>query len=289
METAIVGIHFVVTDQHFDNGKLKVSSIATKIIGKGFQNLIPYAASLQRSTAWCLLEDYWKDYLGSWSLGKYGGGSTNGNHVRPDEVYDQYTLHEDEQFHSKKNSYLTQLQGKLEIPISFHIHKDSLREKTNSLTIRRTKSIWPAFFYFLLDLFFHFVSSGEEDDGTEGLEEGGAAWRGASSGSSQSVALSGATATMLTLLSWSLARQLVSRLVATTMPGKLPMRDATSQKEQQLHQRQSLRVTRCNSNNSSSSKKCSGCIRQLTWFNCHATLVPHFRDGNAGREANIET
>lgn len=24
METAIVGIHFVVTDQHFENGKLKV-------------------------------------------------------------------------------------------------------------------------------------------------------------------------------------------------------------------------------------------------------------------------
>ncbi|XP_034475515.1 uncharacterized protein LOC117782605 [Drosophila innubila] len=193
METAIVGIHFVVTDQHFDNGKLKLRCSAQ------------------------LHDVYWKTtektILEADLLGKYGGGSAGGNHVKPDEVYDQYTLHEDDQFHSKKNSYLTQLQG-------------------------------------------------EEEDGAEDLEEGGAAWRGASSGSSQAVALSGATATMLTLLSWSLARQLVSHLVAITKPWKLPMRDETSQKEQQQRQKQSLRVTSCNS--SSSSKGCSRCIRQLT-------------------------
>ncbi|KAM8715272.1 hypothetical protein ACLKA7_002340 [Drosophila subpalustris] len=200
METAIVGIHFVVTDQHFDeNGKLKLRCSAQ------------------------LHDVYWKTtektILQADLLGKYGGGGANGNHVRPDEVYDQYTLHEDEQFHSKKNSYLTQLQG-------------------------------------------------EDDDGVDGLEDGGAAWRGSSSGSSSSSSQSVAatTATMLTLLSWSLARQLVSHLVAISKPCKLPMRNENAQKEQQqqqLCQRQSLRATTCNSN-SSSSKGCSRCIRQLT-------------------------
>jgi len=90
------------------------------------------------------------------------------------------------------------------------------------------------------------------------------------------VALSGATATatLLTLLSWSLARQLVSHLMAITKPWKLPMRDEAkaAQKEQQQRQRQSLRVTSCNSSSSirstnsssSSSKGCSRCMRQLT-------------------------
>lgn len=60
---------------------------------------------------------YWKTtektILEADPFGKYGtGAGANGNRVTPDEVYDQYTLHEEEQFHSKKNSYLTQLQGK---------------------------------------------------------------------------------------------------------------------------------------------------------------------------------
>ncbi|KAH8376844.1 hypothetical protein KR093_001681, partial [Drosophila rubida] len=156
METAIVGIHFVVTDQHFVDGKLKLRCSAQ------------------------LHDVYWKTTektileVDPWSK----NGGANGNRVSADEVYDQYTLHEDEQFHSKKNSYLTQLQ----------------------------------------DFLFHFVPSGEEDDGVDGLEDGGAAWRGVGSGSSsiQSVAFSGATATatLLAILSWSLARQLVSHLVA---------------------------------------------------------------------------
>ncbi|XP_062141997.1 uncharacterized protein LOC133850054 isoform X2 [Drosophila sulfurigaster albostrigata] len=223
METAIVGIHFVVTDQHFENGKLKLRCNAQ------------------------LHDVYWKTtektILEADLSGKYGGGA-NGNRVSADEVYDQYTLHEDEQFHSKKNSYLTQLQ----------------------------------------DFLFHFVPSGEEDDGVDGLEDGGAAWRGVGSGSSsisvssiQSVAFSGATATatLLAVLSWSLARQLVSHLVAITKPGQLPMRDEALQKEQQHCQRQSLRVSSCSSDsdsgsfsncncNSDSSKGCSRCIRQLT-------------------------
>lgn len=58
---------------------------------------------------------YWKTtektILAADPFGKHGAGA-NGNRVSPDELYDQYTVHEEEQFHSKKNSYLTQLQGK---------------------------------------------------------------------------------------------------------------------------------------------------------------------------------
>jgi len=72
-------------------------------------------------------------------------------------------------------------------------------------------------FYFSLDfLFYHFVPSGEEDDGTEGgLGDGGAAWRGAgssSSRSSQSRWMVGGS--LMAVLSWTLARQLVSPLQA---------------------------------------------------------------------------
>ncbi|XP_046866918.1 uncharacterized protein LOC6643679 isoform X1 [Drosophila willistoni] len=150
METAIVGIHFVVTDQHFDNGKLKLRCSAQ------------------------LHDIYWKTtektILEADPFTKYGNGA-NGNRVSPDELYDQYTLHEDEQFQSKKNSYLTQLQ----------------------------------------DFLFHFVPSGEGDDdgGMDGVEDGGAAWRGVSSSSgcpSQSLAVS---ASLLALLSWTLGKQLV--------------------------------------------------------------------------------
>jgi len=47
---------------------------------------------------------------------KHGNGA-NGNHVNPDDFYDQYALHEDH-LHNKKNSYLTQLQGELNSLIS---------------------------------------------------------------------------------------------------------------------------------------------------------------------------
>ncbi|EDW77400.2 uncharacterized protein Dwil_GK18108 [Drosophila willistoni] len=141
METAIVGIHFVVTDQHFDNGKLKLRCSAQ------------------------LHDIYWKTtektILEADPFTKYGNGA-NGNRVSPDELYDQYTLHEDEQFQSKKNSYLTQLQGE-----------------------------------------------GDDDGGMDGVEDGGAAWRGVSSSSgcpSQSLAVS---ASLLALLSWTLGKQLV--------------------------------------------------------------------------------
>ncbi|XP_041674903.1 uncharacterized protein LOC108105196 isoform X2 [Drosophila eugracilis] len=147
METAIVGIHFVVTDQHFDNGKLKLRCSAQ------------------------LHDVYWKTtekiVLEADLFPKHGSGP-NGNHVSPDDFYDQYALHEDNS-HNKKNSYLTQLQG-------------------------------------------------EEDDGTEGgLGDGGAAWRGAGSSSSrpspsQSCWMVGGS--LMAVLSWTLARQLVSPLQA---------------------------------------------------------------------------
>lgn len=172
---------------------------------------------------------------------------------------------------------------------SAHIHK-SYTKKHNNIYIynnNKAKSTRPAFFYFSLDFFFHFVPSGEdEEDGVEGLEEGGAAWRGVSSGSSQSAALSGASGALLALLSWSLFGQLVSQLAAIAtkqQQQQLPMRaapatEAASQKEQQ--QRQSLRVPlqvqSCSGNATDASKACSRCIRQLTWFNCPATLVPQF-------------
>ncbi|XP_017845463.1 uncharacterized protein LOC108601971 isoform X2 [Drosophila busckii] len=86
METAIVGIHFVVTDQHFDNGKLKLRCSAQ------------------------LHDIYWKTtektILEADAFVKYGS-----NRVSPVDLYDeQYSTH-DEDFHNKKNSYLTQLQG----------------------------------------------------------------------------------------------------------------------------------------------------------------------------------
>ncbi|XP_033235930.1 uncharacterized protein beat-Ia isoform X1 [Drosophila pseudoobscura] len=227
MQTSIVGIHFVVTDQHFDNGKLKLRCSAQ------------------------LHDVYWKTtektILEADPFTKYGSGGASGNRVSPDEFYDQYT-HEDEQFHSKKNSYLTQLQ----------------------------------------DFLFH--SSGEEDDGAEGAEDGGAAWRGVGSGSSsccpsQSLAVSGS---LLAVLGWTLGRQLVSQLQALTSGAGIAasgttssnrrctshrthsghMRvSATKQRQRRVH---GLRASDCSwrgckigrtndSNNSSSS-----CIRQLT-------------------------
>ncbi|XP_001988774.2 uncharacterized protein LOC6561494 isoform X2 [Drosophila grimshawi] len=193
METSIVGIHFVVTDQHFDNGKLKLRCSAQ------------------------LHDVYWKTtektILEADPFGKYGSSGASGNRVGADEIYDQYTLHEDEQFHSKKNSYLTQLQG-------------------------------------------------EEDDGADGLEDGGAAWRGVSSASSQSVTVGGATATatLLALLSWSLGRQLGSQLAPITK--NRPMRAEAVVVQQK--QRQRLRVPNCRSCTCTSSKECSRCSRQLT-------------------------
>ncbi|XP_016962294.1 uncharacterized protein LOC108032798 [Drosophila biarmipes] len=146
METAIVGIHFVVTDQHFDNGKLKLRCSAQ------------------------LHDIYWKTtekiVLEADLFPKHGGGNS-GNHVNPDDFYDQYALHEDH-LQNKKNSYLTQLQG-------------------------------------------------EEDDGTEGgLGDGGAAWRGAGSSSSRSASQSRwmVGGSLMAVLSWTLARQLMSPLQA---------------------------------------------------------------------------
>ncbi|XP_064542128.1 uncharacterized protein beat-Ia isoform X1 [Drosophila montana] len=212
METAIVGIHFVVTDQHFDNGKLKLRCSAQ------------------------LHDVYWKttekNILEADPFGKYGGNGASGNRVSADEIYDQYTLHEDEQFHSKKNSYLTQLQ----------------------------------------DFLFHFVPSGEEDDVADGLEDGGAAWRGVSSSAAslRAVAVNAATATgtLLALLSWSLAGQLVSQLLEITK--HRPMREGIYKTQQQQQpqqqqvdepeQRQRLRAH----SGSSISKGCSICSRQLT-------------------------
>ncbi|XP_030080522.1 uncharacterized protein LOC111594148 isoform X2 [Drosophila hydei] len=198
METSIVGIHFVVTDQHFENGKLKLRCSAQ------------------------LHDVYWKTtektILEADPFGKYGGNGASGNRVSADEIYDQYTLHEDEQFHSKKNSYLTQLQG-------------------------------------------------EEDDGADGLEDGGAAWRGVSSSSSSTASLAptAMAATLLALLSWSLARQLVSQLAPITKHRHM-------RAQQDLQWSKGLRAHSCtdsssnssSSNNKGCSKGCSRCIRQLT-------------------------
>ncbi|XP_043068566.1 uncharacterized protein beat-Ia isoform X2 [Drosophila bipectinata] len=143
LESSIVGIHFVVTDQHFDNGKLKLRCSAQ------------------------LHDIYWKTtekiVLEVDPFTKYGNGA-NGNRVSPDEFYDQYTLHEEDQFHSKKSGLLTHLQG-------------------------------------------------EEDDGMgNGVEDGGAAWRGAGSSSSRPSPswAAGGGGLLLAALSWTLGRQLVS-------------------------------------------------------------------------------
>ncbi|KAH8395646.1 hypothetical protein KR222_005270, partial [Zaprionus bogoriensis] len=216
METSIVGIHFVVTDQHFENGKLKLRCSAQ------------------------LHDVYWKTtektILEADPYGKYGTAGASGNRVSPDELYDQYSIHEDDQFHIKKNSYLTQLQ----------------------------------------DFFFHFVPSGEEDDGVEGLEDGGAAWRGVSSGSSScsSTRQSAAhAALLLALLGCALLGQLVSQLTAAIatkqhMPMRAEEAAAEGQAAQKEHQRQSLRVgsnrNSYGSGSGSGSKACGRCIRQLT-------------------------
>ncbi|XP_043064342.1 uncharacterized protein LOC108098165 isoform X1 [Drosophila ficusphila] len=252
METAIVGIHFVVTDQHFDNGKLKLRCSAQ------------------------LHDVYWKTtekIVLEADLYPKHGSVANGNHVNPDDFYDQYALHEDH-FHNKKNSYLTQIQ----------------------------------------EFLFPFVSSGGEEDGSEGgMEDGGAAWRGAGSSScrpsaSQSWAAFGGS--LLAVLSWTLARQLVSPLQAVTTKaggaacntsGRCTIRRTSpfgmrviatkqmqKQKQRQLEHRKScLRVSNfswkgrgcgcgcecgcrsecengISSNSSNSSKSSSRCIRQLT-------------------------
>ncbi|XP_017013981.2 uncharacterized protein beat-Ia isoform X2 [Drosophila takahashii] len=230
METAIVGIHFVVTDQHFDNGKLKLRCSAQ------------------------LHDVYWKTtekiVLEADLFAKHGNVA-NGNHVNPDDFYDQYALHEDH-LQNKKNSYLTQLQG-------------------------------------------------EEDDGSEGgLGDGGAAWRGAGSSSSsaryppnpsQSRWMVGGS--LMAVLSWTLARQLVSPLqammtkaggAACNTSGRCTIRRtravgmrviATKQRqkheeqEQQLH-KSCLRVSKCSWKGTGSECVCgigrsnSRCIRQLT-------------------------
>ncbi|SPP82460.1 uncharacterized protein LOC117584194 isoform X2 [Drosophila guanche] len=215
MQTSIVGIHFVVTDQHFDNGKLKLRCSAQ------------------------LHDVYWKTtektILEADPFTKYGSGGASGNRVSPDEFYDQYTLHEDEQFHSKKNSYLTQLQG-------------------------------------------------EEDDGAEGAEDGGAAWRGAGSGSSsccpsQSLAVSGS---LLAVLGWTLGRQLVSQLQALTSGASNNSRRCTILRTHSGHMRvsatkqrqrrgQDLQASNCSwrgctleKTRGSGSGSSSSCIRQLT-------------------------
>ncbi|XP_034666259.1 uncharacterized protein LOC117900139 isoform X2 [Drosophila subobscura] len=214
MQTSIVGIHFVVTDQHFDNGKLKLRCSAQ------------------------LHDVYWKTtektILEADPFTKYGSGGASGNRVSPDEFYDQYTLHEDEQFHSKKNSYLTQLQG-------------------------------------------------EEDDGAEGAEDGGAAWRGAGSGSSsccpsQSLAVSGS---LLAVLGWTLGRQLVSQLQALTSGASKYSRRCTilrthsghmrvSATKQRQRRAQGLQASNCSWRGCTLEKargtgsSSSSCIRQLT-------------------------
>ncbi|BFF94180.1 uncharacterized protein DMAD_11878 [Drosophila madeirensis] len=210
MQTSIVGIHFVVTDQHFDNGKLKLRCSAQ------------------------LHDVYWKTtektILEADPFTKYGSGGASGNRVSPDEFYDQYTLHEDEQFHSKKNSYLTQLQG-------------------------------------------------EEDDGAEGAEDGGAAWRGAGSGSSsccpsQSLAVSGS---LLAVLGWTLGRQLVSQLQALTSGASNNSRRCIILRTHSGHmrvsatkQRQRRQASNCSwrgctfEKTRGSGSSSSSCIRQLT-------------------------
>nr|XP_036678671.1 uncharacterized protein LOC108012104 isoform X1 [Drosophila suzukii] len=241
METAIVGIHFVVTDQHFDNGKLKLRCSAQ------------------------LHDIYWKTtekIVLEADLFPKHGSVANGNHVNPDDFYDQYALHEDHS-QNKKNSYLTQFQD---------------------------------------FLFYHFVPSGEEDDGTEGgLGDGGAAWRGAgssSSRSSQSRWMVGGS--LMAVLSWTLARQLVSPLQAVmTKAGgaacnasgrctirrtrPLGMRVIVTKQKQRQRQRQKqqeekscLRVSKCSWKGCGCGCGCgwgcsigigrtnSRCIRQLT-------------------------
>ncbi|KAH8353206.1 hypothetical protein KR084_009660, partial [Drosophila pseudotakahashii] len=244
METAIVGIHFVVTDQHFDNGKLKLRCSAQ------------------------LHDVYWKTtekiVLETDRFAKHGNVA-NGNHVNPDDFYDQYALHEDH-LQNKKNSYLTQLQEFLS---------------------------------------YHFVPSGEEDDGSEGgLGDGGAAWRGADSSSSsiryppnpsQSRWLVGGS--LMAVLSWTLARQLVSPLQAmmtkaggaasntserctirrTRAVGMRVIATKQRQKQQEQEQEQELhktclRVSKCSWKGYGCGWECgcgigrsnSRCIRQLT-------------------------
>lgn len=99
----------------------------------------------------------------------------------------------------------------------------------NNANYQNTSNTCPAFvcvsFYFSLDFLFH--SSGEEDDGTEGgVEDGGAAWRGAGSstgsrpGQSQSwalLALGGGS--LMAALGWAVGGQLVSPLQAMTKAG----------------------------------------------------------------------
>lgn len=170
--------------------------------------------------------------------------------------------------------------------------------------------------YFSLEFFFyHFVPSGEEDDGTEGgLGDGGAAWRGAGSSSSRLSPSSSQSCWMvggslMAVLSWTLARQLVSPLQAMmtktggatcNMSGRCASRrtrahgmrvSATKQKQkqrqmQQEHRKSCLRVSKSSWKGRGYVCGCgfgrinSRCIRQLTWFNCHTTPVPFARGRN---------
>jgi len=154
--------------------------------------------------------------------------------------------------------------------------------------------------YFSLEFFFyHFVPSGEEDDGTEGgLGDGGAAWRGAGSSSSRLSPSSSQSCWMvggslMAVLSWTLARQLVSPLQAMmtktggatcNMSGRCASRrtrahgmrvSATKQKQkqrqmQQEHRKSCLRVSKSSWKGRGYVCGCgfgrinSRCIRQLT-------------------------
>lgn len=155
-----------------------------------------------------------------------------------------------------------------------------------------------------------------------GVEDGGAAWRGAGSSSSRPSQswVAGGGGLLLAALSWTLGRQLVSspleaasktESVCNTCktqnsrsqdtqcrPGRrlCPIRRTHGMRVIATKHKRCLRASDCICQGCSitiSTNRSGRCTRQLTWFNCHATLVPHFRDGedmeNMGFKPKTET
>jgi len=72
------------------------------------------------------------------------GSVANGNHVNPDDFYDQYALHEDHS-QNKKNSYLTQFQGELCSQLFSQNTKHTLHkhyQKNKKFLHRTTFELW---------------------------------------------------------------------------------------------------------------------------------------------------
>lgn len=113
MQTSTIGLHFVINDYHFENGKLKVSLFKTKFVFLNIFfikiiNLLQIRCIAQigdiyyKSSEKTVLDiEYHHKYL-----------STNTvNMIPTDHDYDQYALQDSEMLR-KKNTYLTQIQGK---------------------------------------------------------------------------------------------------------------------------------------------------------------------------------